>query len=679
MPGLIWLCVLLIVSCHDGVDGVTEFIYNGFAGSKLRLDGEASISKQGVLSLTRDSYFTQGHGFHPEPLPFVNSHGVSMSFSATFVFSITPSDYGGSGDGMAFVISLAPLSGIWTDGKYLGLVNEEDDGSILANRFFAIELDTGVNKEFGDIDDNHVGADLNNLTSTVSSTAGYYSGNVEQDFNPLRLSSGNPMQVWVDYIDMHLDIRLAPVAMYKPSLPLLSYYPVDLAKVLKNDTKSKAGVPTTAYVGFSASNGDWPDWCAAHQILGWSFNMYGPAEPLNLSLLLPPLIQVQDSSRQEAHDKKKVVKWVTATISSLAILAGITACLLLRWWWCKTRNSEWNEDWEAELGPRRFAYWDLHRATDGFRDMQLLGKGGFGQVYRGALGSSGMDIAVKRISSESKQGLAEFTAEIIILGRLRHRNLVRLIGYCRHKKEMLLVYECMPNGSLDSYLHAQTRHAMLSWSQRLHIIKGVASGLLYLHEDWEQVIIHRDVKASNVLLDGEMNGRLGDFGLARLHDHGADAHTTHVAGTRGYLAPELTRFGKATKATDVFAFGAFVLEVACGRRPVGFNARGELLVLVQWVRDTWASGSGSIVDTIDPRLDEYAADEAELVLKLGLLCSHPLPVARPSIRLIMRYLDGDLPLPEFSPGYLSITDVDQVLDEVPPSVANSITGLSGGR
>ncbi|EMS65047.1 L-type lectin-domain containing receptor kinase IV.2 [Triticum urartu] len=621
MPGLIWLCVLLIVSCHDGVDGVTEFIYNGFARSKLHLDGEASISKHGVLSLTSsscgDSSFTQGHGFHPEALPFVNSHGASMSFSATFVFSITPTDSDTSGDGMAFVISLAPLSGTWTDGQYLGLVNQDDDGGTLANRFFAIELDTVANWEFRDIDNNHVGIDLNNLTSAASSTAGYYSDNVEKDFhffNPLRLSSGKPMQVWVDYYEMQLNVTLAPVPMNKPSSPLLSYYPTILQRSSRMTPNQRQGF-----------------------------------QPQHTSVSLPPAV------------------------------IGITTCLLFRWWWCKKRMSERNEDWEAELGPHRFAYKDLRRATNGFDDNQLLGKGGFGQVYRGVLGNSGMDIAVKRVSSESKQGLTEFTAEVIILGRLRHRNLVRLIGYCRHKVELLLVYEYMPNGSLDSYMHTQTRHTMLSWCQRLHIIRGVACGLLYLHEDWEQVIIHRDIKASNVLLDGEMNGRLGDFGLARLHDHGADAHTTHVAGTRGYLAPELTRFGKATKATDVFAFGAFVLEVACGRRPVGFNARGELLVLVQWVRDTWGSGSCSILDTVDPRLDEYAADEAELVLKLGLLCSHPLPVARPSMRLVMRYLDGDLPLPEFSPEYLNITDVDQVLDEVPPSMANSITGLSGGR
>jgi serine/threonine protein kinase len=126
----------------------------------------------------------------------------------------------------------------------------------------------------------------------------------------------------------------------------------------------------------------------------------------------------------------------------------------------------------------------------------------------------------------------------------------------------------MPNGSLDKYLYDRSM-GTLDWPQRFHIIRGVASGLLYLHENWEQVVIHRDVKASNVLLDAEMNGRLGDFGLARLYDHGTDAHTTLVVGTMGYLAPELGRTGKATPATDVFSFGAFLLEVTCGRRPIG--------------------------------------------------------------------------------------------------------------
>ncbi|URE24287.1 receptor kinase [Musa troglodytarum] len=137
----------------------------------------------------------------------------------------------------------------------------------------------------------------------------------------------------------------------------------------------------------------------------------------------------------------------------------------------------------------------------------------------------------------------------------------------------------MANGSLAKFLYDQEKPT-LDWATRFRIIKGVASGLLYLHEDWEQVVIHRDIKASNVLLDHELNGRLGDFGLARLYDHGTDPHTTHIVGTMGYLAPELVRTGKATTITDVFAFGIFLLEVACGRRPVDSIASGEELILL---------------------------------------------------------------------------------------------------
>uniref|UniRef100_A0A0D9WV89 Protein kinase domain-containing protein n=1 Tax=Leersia perrieri TaxID=77586 RepID=A0A0D9WV89_9ORYZ len=399
-----------------------------------------------------------------------------------------------------------------------------------------------------------------------------------------------------------------------------------------------------------------------HQVLGWSFKSGGgDEEPLNYSLMQLKLVH--------QANRKGLVTWMPATVSLLAILA---ACLMLRWWWKKKKAEERQENWEAELGPCRFTYRDLRRATDGFT--RLLGKGGFGRVYGGILAASGMPVAVKMISSaDSEQGMAQFMAEIIILGRLRHRNLVRLLGYCRHKDQLLLVYEHMSNGSLDKFLHGQTKNPLI-WPQRLHIIKCVAAGLLYLHEDWEQVIVHRDVKASNVLLDTEMNGKLGDFGLARLHDHGADAHTTHVAGTRGYLAPELTRFGKATKATDVFAFGAFILEVACGRRPLGLNARRELLVLVEWVRDTWARTGGSAIDAMDPRMMDYVDDEVELVLKLGLLCSHPLPEARPGMRLVKQYLDGDMPLPEFSPDYLYIKDIDHVFIDVSSAlVATTIT------
>ena len=202
----------------------------------------------------------------------------------------------------------------------------------------------------------------------------------------------------------------------------------------------------------------------------------------------------------------------------------------------------------------------------------------------------------------------------------------------------------MPNGSLDKFLYGNEK-PKLNWLQQFQILKGVAFGLLYLHEEWEQVVLHKDVKASNVLLDAELNGRLGDFGLARLCDHGANPQTTNVAGTVGYLAPELSRTGRATTCTDVFAFGAFVLEVACGRKPIEPQGQPEEVILVDWVFECWRKGV--ILDASDPSLESnYVVEEMKLVLKLGLLCSHSTPAARPSMKQVMQFLDGNADLPE---------------------------------
>jgi serine/threonine protein kinase len=221
-----------------------------------------------------------------------------------------------------------------------------------------------------------------------------------------------------------------------------------------------------------------------------------------------------------------------------------------------------------------------------------------------------------------------------------------------------LVYDYMPNGSLDKFLYGKEK-TNLNWPQRFGILKGVACGLLYLHEEWEQVVLHRDIKSSNVLLDAELNGRLGDFGLARLCDHGANLESTKVAGTMGFLAPELTRTGRATTYTDVFAFGAFMLEVACGRKPIQPRGLPEEEILVDWVFGCWRKGA--ILDATDPRLEgNYVVEEMELVLKLGLLCSHSTPKIRPSMRQVMQFLDGNADLPELpheSIGFGNFTSV----------------------
>ena len=220
----------------------------------------------------------------------------------------------------------------------------------------------------------------------------------------------------------------------------------------------------------------------------------------------------------------------------------------------KRKFAELLEHWEVDYGPHRFKYKYLYIATKGFRDKELLDSGGFGRVYKGVLTTSEIEISVKKVSHESRQGMREFVAEIVSTGWLHHRNLVPLLGYCRRKGELLLVYDYMSNGSLDKYLFDQPQ-VTLSWSQRFQIIKGVASGLIYLHEGWDQVVIHRDVKASNVMLDCEQNGRLGDFGPARLYDHGTDPQTTHVVGTLGYLVPEHLEVARPQQAPMCMLLG----------------------------------------------------------------------------------------------------------------------------
>jgi len=264
------------------------------------------------------------------------------------------------------------------------------------------------------------------------------------------------------------------------------------------------------YIGFSSATGTLASY---HYILGWSFNKSGPSQSLEISRL-PPL------PRQGKRAKPGPVI-ITSLIAVALVLITVTgAAYILR----RKKYEEIREDWEEEYGPHRFTYKSLHKATKGFKDTEILGERGFGKVYMGILASSNVQIAVKRVSHDSKQGMKEFVAEIVSMGRLRHRNLVQLLGYCRRRGELLLVYDYMPNGSLDKFLYSN-ENPNLNWFQRFRIIRGVAAGLLYLHEEWEQVVLHRDVKASNVLLDVELNGRY--------YDHKPTIKKNHTSSLRG--------------------------------------------------------------------------------------------------------------------------------------------------
>uniref|UniRef100_A0ACD5X948 Uncharacterized protein n=1 Tax=Avena sativa TaxID=4498 RepID=A0ACD5X948_AVESA len=512
-----------------------QFVYSGFAKANFTLDGTASVTPSGLLELTNGTAMSKGHAFYPTPLHLRGSpNGTIQSFSASFVFGII-SVYNLSSHGLTMLIAPSKDFSGANPVQYLGLVNGSNNGNT-TNHIFAVELDTWQNPEFGDINNNHVGIDINGLNSVQSHPGGFFHDQ-NSTFENLTLSSQEAMQVWVDYDreKMQIDVTMAPLDMAtKPKRPTVSTR-YNLSDVLKD----------VAYIGFSSSTGKIN---THHYVLGWSFAMNGPAPAINLTTL-PKLPR---------HHPKGHRSWVLEIVLPVATAAvllsfGAIAFFLVR---RHFRYAEVRDDWEVEFGPHRFSYKDLFHATEGFEDRNLLGVGGFGRVYKGVLPGSRLKIAVKRVSHDSKQGMKEFIAEIISIGRLQNRNLVQLLGYCRRKGELILVYEHMPNGSLDKYLYGKEETSVLSWAQRFWIIKGIASGLLYLHEEWEKVVVHRDIKASNVLLDDKMNGRLGDFGLARLYDHGIDPQTTNVVGTIGYLAPELARSGNATPPTDVFAFGA---------------------------------------------------------------------------------------------------------------------------
>ncbi|PPS06447.1 hypothetical protein GOBAR_AA14234 [Gossypium barbadense] len=604
------LVYMVIISSIAIAKNQNQFVYNGFHGSNLYLNGIAKIHPNGLLELTNTSYQQIGRAFFPFPIKFNTS-----SFSTTFVFAIVPKLPELGGHGITFTISPSiEFFNRAVANQYLGLFNITSNGHP-TNRIFAIELDTIKNPEFGDIDDNHVGIDINSLQSYVSAPASYYSEK-EKENKTLRLISGKPIQLWIDYDerDMLLNVTMAPLGTQKPWLPLLS-------------TNLNLSMSGSMHVGFSASTGS----VASDQyILGWSFNKSGQSQSFDYAKLPPP---PPPPLRSRPLVKPDFRVAVPSVISCLLVITFIGTAYKM---WIK-RYEEIREDWEHEYGPHRFSYKDLYKATKGFKERELLGIGGFGEVYKGVLPSSNEQVAIKRVSHSSKQGMKEFVAEIATMGRLRHRNLVQLFGYCRRKGELLLVYDFMANGSLDTFLFTNEK-MNLNWSQRVKILKGVASSLVYLHEDWEQVVIHRDIKASNVLLHAQLNGRLGDFGLAKFYDHGSNPRTTRLVGTIGYIAPELARTEKPTTGSDVFAFGNLMLEITCGRRPFEPERSPEEVILYNWVLEYWKIGL--ILQTSDPRLEgNYVVEEMELILNLGLLCANPAQEIRPSMRKVMQYLD----------------------------------------
>ncbi|KAK4422467.1 Receptor-like serine/threonine-protein kinase SD1-8 [Sesamum alatum] len=304
-----------------------------------------------------------------------------------------------------------------------------------------------------------------------------------------------------------------------------------------------------------------------------------------------------------------------------------------------------------------FSYASVSAATDHFSTENKLGEGGFGPVYKGKL-LNGQEIALKRLSKKSGQGVEEFRNEILLIAKLQHRNLVRLLGCCINPEESILIYEYMPNKSLDFFLFGSDKETVLDWTTRARIVEGIAQGLLYLHEYSRVRIIHRDLKASNILLDEEMNPKISDFGMARIFGgNDSRTYTKRIVGTFGYMAPEYALQGLFSIKSDVFSFGVLVLEIVSGKRNTGFYLT-DTLNLLGHAWELWVSGRG--VELMDPAAGCPPASAALRYINVGLLCVQENPNDRPNMSAVISMLSseqsGPLPAPK-QPAFSTTTAV----------------------
>ncbi|KAL0845588.1 hypothetical protein Bca101_018834 [Brassica carinata] len=353
----------------------------------------------------------------------------------------------------------------------------------------------------------------------------------------------------------------------------------------------------------------------------------------------PPPAQEKESS---IPDKKgRSMLWVIIMI--VVVLTFINVLVFIGFYKVNTRRRKLNNgknvsgaEYSDSDGQFMLRY-DLDMilsATDDFSPENKLGQGGFGTVYKGKL-LNGKEIAVKRLARGSEGGI-EFKNEVSLLTRLQHKNLVKLLGFCNEGDEEILVYEFVPHSSLDRFIFDEEKRSFLTWEVRFKIIEGIARGLVYLHEDSQLKIIHRDLKASNILLDAEMNPKVADFGTARLFDTDETrAETKRIAGTRGYMAPEYLNHGQISAKSDVYSFGVVLLEMISGQRNNSFE--GEGIAAFAWKR--WSEGKPEVI--IDPLLVKNPNVQIIKLIQTGLLCVQEDATKRPTMSSVMVWLGSE--------------------------------------
>lgn len=586
-------------------------------GLKLEVEGDAEVSRSEIqVTLNRvgqNNDHSVGRVTSVQKMRLWDmSTGKLTDFTTKFSFVVF-SENTVHGDGLAFFLAdpgLPLLTNI-TEGGGLGLVDGDQVLNSTQHPFVAVEFDTFKNQ--WDPDGHHVGMNFNSLRSNI--TAPWF----------IDISESKVYNCSIEYNSTTLNLSVS-----------FNGYSVTNDTIVQNYTSYKVDLrdhlPEWVMFGFSAATGNLFE---VHTLKSWSFSSS---------------LQSNDTG-----DNKLFIGLGTG-ISLAVILIGL-ACFLL---WKRTKGKKeisefdlnMDDEFQKGTGPKRFSYNELESATNKFAEAEKLGQGGFGAVYKGFLKDLNSHVAIKRVSRDSKQGIKEYATEVKIISQLRHKNLVQLLGWCHRKNDLLLVYDFMPNGSLDYHLYGEK--SFLTWSVRYNIALGLASAILYLQEEWEKCVLHRDIKSSNVMLDSSFNAKLGDFGLARLVDHEKGSQTTLIAGTRGYIAPEYVTTGKAYKESDMYSFGVVLLEIASGRKPIDLKAKEGQITVVEWAWELY--GSGEFIKAADSKLcGAFNEEQMKRLVVIGLWCAHPDYRYRPSIMQVIQVLKFEAPLP-ILPKWMPMTD-----------------------
>ncbi|CAI9755868.1 unnamed protein product [Fraxinus pennsylvanica] len=596
-----------------------------------------------------------GRAFYVNPIRFLDpSSNATGSFSCRFSFTITSTPSCPSGEGLAFFITSNTGSFSLSDG-HMGLPADFQDS------YVAVEFDTTFNPSLEDINSNHIGIDVNSVKSLAS---------VDVVSKGINLRGGKEITTWIEYRDSEKMIRVwvGYSNQIRPISPVLEAQ-IDLSKQFKE----------FMHVGFSASNGNGS---AIHTVDRWRFKTFfgflsstmpmDTVEEGDCFMCVPGDSNLEINTFDYSQSTKRILNMalivggLAAVMILLAAFLVICCIRLIKRKRIRRARSEhqMRRFRRGTMVPQMLSLTEIKSATNGFNQDKIIGEGASAVVYEGKIPSCG-SVAIKRFVQDNSKidpsiSRIPFNTELAtMMGCLKHKNLVQLQGWCCERNELVLVYELMANGSLDKILHNRTSLTkFLTWERRLNVIRGVASALIYLHEECESQIIHRDVKTCNILLDAEFNAKLGDFGLAEVYRHSFRTRDATVpAGTMGYLAPEYAFSGVPTVKTDVYSFGVVVLEVASGRRPVD----EERLVITDYVWDLWEQGV--ILEAADPKLmGHFNRMEMERTLIVGLSCAYPNCEKRPVMREAARMLKGESPIPVL-PSKKPILRIQSVLPE----------------